>query len=197
MIPIEMKLDDWGLPFEAPGAYSRGTLADTRLVDEDDQAPFSLGFFLSVGQVRRFQARTASSSRSIARLSGFWGLKPKLPRIRQTCVCPMRTPCKRSMTAPTRLSVQSSVPIHIRSGFAGWPRAQQPIAARPAGPDVHALVRLAVHQYRLHRTTFSRCTRFVVPPQRPTPPGHILSPLAAFDPLANASSSPRSFVFVP
>jgi hypothetical protein len=45
MIPVEMKLDDRGLPFEAPGTYSRGALADTRLVDEDDQAPFSLGFF--------------------------------------------------------------------------------------------------------------------------------------------------------
>jgi hypothetical protein len=60
--------------------------------------------------VRRFQLRTASSLRSMARFSGFCGLKPKEPRIRQTCVCPKRTPCRRSMTAPIRLSVHNSVP---------------------------------------------------------------------------------------
>ena len=45
MVPVEVKLDDRGLPLEAPCAYPRGTLAETRLVDEDDQASFSLGFF--------------------------------------------------------------------------------------------------------------------------------------------------------
>ena len=57
----------------------------------------------------RFQLRTASSLRSRARFSGFCGLKPSEPRMRQICVWPKRTPCKRSMTAPTRLSVHSSV----------------------------------------------------------------------------------------
>ena len=46
----------------------------------------------------------------MARFSGFCGLKPSEPKIRQTCVCPKRTPCRCSMTAPTRLSVHNSVP---------------------------------------------------------------------------------------
>lgn len=58
----------------------------------------------------RFQLRTASSLRSMARFSGFSALKPKAPRIGQMCAWLKRTPCMRSMTAPTHLRVHSSVP---------------------------------------------------------------------------------------
>jgi hypothetical protein len=84
--PVEVKLDDGRLPLGCPSSYAGGALADARLVDEDDYSAFSLGFFLRAGQVLRFQLRTASSLRSIARFSGFCGLKPSEPRMRQTCV---------------------------------------------------------------------------------------------------------------
>lgn len=82
--PVEVKLDGGCLAFGRPGAYPRGAFADARLVDKNDQSSFSLGFFLSAGQVLRLQRCTAFSSRSIARLSGFCGLKPSAPRMRQT-----------------------------------------------------------------------------------------------------------------
>ena len=71
VIPVEVKLDHRGLSLQGPGAHTRRPLADARLADEDNQSAFPLGFFLSAGQVRRFHWRTASSSRSIARFSGF------------------------------------------------------------------------------------------------------------------------------
>ena len=46
----------------------------------------------------------------MARFSGFCALKPREPRMRQTCAWLKRTPWMRSMTAPTRLRVHSSVP---------------------------------------------------------------------------------------
>src|SRR5882757_7724993 len=110
VVPVEVKLNDGRLSFGSPGAHSGRAFADTGFVYEDNQSAFSLGFFLRAGQVRRFQLRTASSLRSIARFSGFCGLNPREPRMRQTCVWLKRTPCMRSMTAPTRLSVHNSVP---------------------------------------------------------------------------------------
>ena len=60
-----------------PGAHPRGPLAQARLVDEDDQPTLALGFFLSPGQVVRFQVCTACSSRSMARRSGFCTENPR------------------------------------------------------------------------------------------------------------------------
>src|ERR1035437_4164269 len=108
--PVQMELDDGRLPLGCPGAHPRGPLAEARLVHKDDQPAFSLGFFLRAGQVLRFQLRTASSLRSMARFSGFWELKPSEPRIRQMCAWLKRTACMRSMTTPTRLRVHRSVP---------------------------------------------------------------------------------------
>ena len=45
MVPVEMKLDDGRLSFGCPGPHSGGALADSGLVDTDDQPAFSLGFF--------------------------------------------------------------------------------------------------------------------------------------------------------
>src|ERR1700738_2081141 len=120
MVPVEVKLDDGRLSLGCPSADSGRALADAGLVYKDNQSAFSLGFFLRAGQVRRFQLRTASSSRSIARFSGFCGLKPIEPKMRQTCVWLKRTPCMRSMTAPTRLRVHSSVPNPWSVGLCRW-----------------------------------------------------------------------------
>lgn len=90
--PIEVKVDDGRVSLGCPGAHARGALAQARLVYEDDFAPLAPGFFLRAGQVRRRQAPTAFWSRSIARRSGFCGLKPKAPRISQILVRPNLTP---------------------------------------------------------------------------------------------------------
>src|ERR1035437_1608029 len=122
MIPIEVKLDNRRLALGCPGTNPRRAFADSRLVDEDDQTTFSLGFFLSPGQVRRFQWCTASSLRSIARFSGVCALKPKAPKIRQICVWPNCTPCSRLITTPTRLNVHRSVPKPCSVGFCSTAR---------------------------------------------------------------------------
>ena len=49
--PVEVELDDRRLALGCPGAHSRGPFAQAGLVDEDDQSPVALGFFLSAGQV--------------------------------------------------------------------------------------------------------------------------------------------------
>src|SRR5664280_2429719 len=107
--PVEVELDDGRAALGRPGAYPRGPFAQTRLVDEDNQPSLAARFFLSPGQVLRFQVCTASSSRSMARRSGFCTEKPSAPRMRQICVWPNLTPYSRSMSTPTRLSVHSSV----------------------------------------------------------------------------------------
>ena len=45
VIPVEVKLDDWRLSLGRPGAHTGRSLADARLVHEDDQSALSLGFF--------------------------------------------------------------------------------------------------------------------------------------------------------
>ena len=84
MIPVEAELHDGALSLGCPGANPRGTLRESRLVDEDDQPSLLAGFFLSPGQVRFFQCSIATSSRSSARLSGLWLEKPSCPNNRQT-----------------------------------------------------------------------------------------------------------------
>lgn len=66
-----MKLDDGRLSLVRPSPYAGWAIANAGFVCEDDQQAFSLGLFLRLGQVRRFQERTASSLRSIARFSGY------------------------------------------------------------------------------------------------------------------------------
>src|SRR5574340_534179 len=122
VIPVEVKLDDRRASPGSPSAHARRAFADPGFVDKNDYSAFPLGFFLSEGQVRRFHWRTASSSRSKARFSGFCTLKPSAPRIRQSWVVPNRTPYRRSMTTPTRLSVQRSVPKPCSVGLCSTAR---------------------------------------------------------------------------
>jgi hypothetical protein len=53
-----VKLNDGRLSLGRPGAHPGWALADAGLVDKDDQPTFSLGFFLRLGQVLRFQAHS-------------------------------------------------------------------------------------------------------------------------------------------
>src|SRR5664279_2769193 len=91
VIPVEVKLDGGSLSLGGPRAHTGRTFADARFVDEDNQSGVAAGFFLRAGQVLRFQLRTTSSLRSMARLLGFCGLKPSEPRMRQICVWPNMT----------------------------------------------------------------------------------------------------------
>ena len=75
-LPVEVVLEDRGLPSRRPCATPVGPLAQPAFVDEDDGAPFFLGFFLIPGQVLRFHWPIASSLRSSARPTGRWGLQP-------------------------------------------------------------------------------------------------------------------------
>src|SRR5215207_7404812 len=197
VIPVEVELDDGSLPLGRPGAHARGALADARLVHEDDQPPLSLGFFLRAGQVLRFQLRTASSSRSMARLSGFCTLKPKAPRSRQICVWPNWTPYRRSITTATRLSVQSSVPKPCSLGFcrmarrkpSSWDASSR--AGRPrAGTERSAAIPPSSSN-PFHVYTVCRAT----PTSRATSAGFL--PLSSSRPARNrffAASSKRFFI---
>src|SRR5438045_5270376 len=166
--PVEVELDDRRLPLGRPGAHSRRPLAQAGLVDEDDQSPVALGFFLSAGQVLRFHVCTASSSRSMARRSGFCTENPKPPRMRQICVWLNLTPYKRSMSTPTRLSVHSSVPKPCSVGrcSSARPSACSCSSSRRAGRPRVGIVRnasmppsssSAFHVYTVCRATPTAC----------------------------------------
>jgi len=83
--PVEGFVEDRGLSTRGPSARPRGAGAQSAFVDEDDGAPLLAGFFFKAGQVVRFHWRIAFSSRSTARRSGRWQLKPLAPSKRQTC----------------------------------------------------------------------------------------------------------------
>lgn len=54
MVPVEVKLNHRRLSFQIPGAHLRGTFAEARFVDKDDQAAFSPGFFFERGPSAAF-----------------------------------------------------------------------------------------------------------------------------------------------
>lgn len=83
--PVERFVEHWGLPTGCPGASPRGAGAQPALVDEDNGSPLLPGLFFNAGQAVRCQRRIAFSSRSTARRSGRWQLKPLAPNQRQTC----------------------------------------------------------------------------------------------------------------
>ena len=82
--PIERLLQYRCLSARSPGARPRGACAQPAFVDEDDRSPLLAGLFFNAGQAVRFQRRIAGSSRSTARRSGRWQLKPLWPNNRQT-----------------------------------------------------------------------------------------------------------------
>jgi hypothetical protein len=84
-LPVEVVLEDRGLPPRSPGTTPVWPLAQPAFVDEDNGAPFFSGFFLIAGQVLRFHSPMASSLRSSARPTGRWGLQPSWRSSFQTC----------------------------------------------------------------------------------------------------------------
>ena len=82
--PVEGLVQHRGLPTRRPSARSRWASAQSAFVDKDDDSPLLAGLFFNAGQLTRFQRRIAFSSRSTARRSGRWQLKPLAPSNRQT-----------------------------------------------------------------------------------------------------------------
>ena len=83
-LPIERLVQDGRLSTRGPSACPGGTSAQAAFVEEDEGAPLLPGLFFKAGQTTRFQFRMAFSSRSTARRSGRWQLKPLAPSKRQT-----------------------------------------------------------------------------------------------------------------
>src|SRR6476659_222096 len=98
-------------------------LGQARLVYEDDGAPFALGFFLSAGQVCRFQRTISPSLRWVARFSGFWQEKPSRRSKCHKCPVLYCTPKRCAISLPMRGKVQSSV---------GYPQLKAPAIRRLA-----------------------------------------------------------------
>lgn len=84
LLPVEVELQDRGLPFRTPCAHPMRLLAQTALVDEEEGTPFFFGFFLMRGHSTRFQRAISSSLRSRARPVGRWQLQPICPSNRPT-----------------------------------------------------------------------------------------------------------------
>lgn len=82
--PVEGFVEHRGLPTGCPGACPRGARAQPAFVDKDDGSPLLLGLFFNAGHSALCQRRIAFSSRSTARRSGRWQLKPLAPSKRQT-----------------------------------------------------------------------------------------------------------------
>ena len=83
--PIKGLLEDGCLSARSPGANPRRTGTQPAFVDKDDGSPLLTGFFLMAGHSTRRHFRMACSSRSTARRSGRWQLKPLAPSNRHTC----------------------------------------------------------------------------------------------------------------
>jgi len=83
--PIEVILQHGSLASRCPGSATMWSLAQSAFVDEDDDEPLFLGFFLISGQRLRFHCAMARSSRSRARPVGRWQLQPSCRSSRHTC----------------------------------------------------------------------------------------------------------------
>ena len=83
--PVEGLVQHRGLPTRSPSACPGGPGAQAAFVDKDDGSSLLAGLFFKAGNSVRDQRRIAFSSRSTARRSGRWQLKPLAPSKRQTC----------------------------------------------------------------------------------------------------------------
>ena len=82
--PIKGLVQDGGLSARSPSADPCGPGAQPAFVDKDDGSPLLAGLFFNAGHSTRFHFRMAFSSRSTARRSGRWQLKPLAPSNRHT-----------------------------------------------------------------------------------------------------------------
>jgi len=82
--PVEGLVQHRGLPTRRPSACPRWPGTQPAFVNKDNGSPLPPGLFFNAGQSVRCQRRIAFSSRSTARRSGRWQLKPLAPSKRQT-----------------------------------------------------------------------------------------------------------------
>jgi len=82
--PVERLVQHGGLPARRPSADSRRAGAQSAFIYENDGSFLLAGLFFKAGHSTRCQRRMAFSSRSTARRSGLWQLKPLAPINRQT-----------------------------------------------------------------------------------------------------------------
>jgi len=82
--PVEGLVQHRRLPSRSPGADARRAGAQPAFIDENDGSSLPAGLFFKAGHSTRCQRRMAFSSRSTARRSGRWQLKPLAPINRQT-----------------------------------------------------------------------------------------------------------------
>ena len=88
--------------------HGRGRQIEARFVYENECALLADGFFSSSGHVSSCQRAISSSSRWLARSTGFWRLLPILLNTRPTCSMLYVTPNSRLITAWTRAQVHTS-----------------------------------------------------------------------------------------
>lgn len=82
--PVEGLVQHRRLSARGPGADARRAGAQPAFVDENDGSALPESLFFKSGHSTRCQRRMAFSSRSTARRSGLWQLKPLAPIKRQT-----------------------------------------------------------------------------------------------------------------
>jgi len=83
--PVEGLLQNGRLSAQRPGAGPRRPGAQPAFVNKDKGLALPPRLFFNAGQTFRFQWAIALSSRSMARRSGRWQLKPLAPSKRHTC----------------------------------------------------------------------------------------------------------------
>jgi len=83
-LPVKGLMQHRGFSAWRPSAGPRGAGAQPAFVNKDDGSPLLTGFFFNAGHSVRCQRRIFFSSRSTARRSGRWQLKPLAPSKRQT-----------------------------------------------------------------------------------------------------------------
>ena len=82
--PVKSLMQHRGFSTRSPSACPRWARAQSAFVNKDDGSPLLLRLFFNAGHSVRCQRRIAFSSRSTARRSGRWQLKPLAPSKRQT-----------------------------------------------------------------------------------------------------------------
>ena len=108
VVPVPVP-NDRGLASWSPGPPNVGNEQDPGLVKEHELCVQAPGLFLMAVHRYRFQCATASSSRSTARLSGFWHDHPSRLSSRLTCARCSSTPNSRRITLAIRWVVHNSV----------------------------------------------------------------------------------------
>src|SRR5277367_1433385 len=135
LAPIEVILQDRSVALGRPGTHAGWPLAQSGLVDEDDDPPLFRSVFFRAGQRVCFQRLIAPSSRSSARPDGRWQEKPSETRMRQTWLSLYERVKRRLINSPTRGNVHRSVAKPSASAPAVSARINAPRCAssRPEG----------------------------------------------------------------